>query len=133
MQLPVALERTILTSAARTASGASSAQLNTGGHRGVLIVVDVTAVSGTTPTLTPAVQGLDPVSGKWVDLHSDAAAISTTGTYTYVLYPGVSETVGTGGLTKASSGVLPRQWRFQYAIGGTSPSFTFSVGAVLIP
>lgn len=118
---------TILSSAARTASGQSDAQSNWQ-YRGVRLYLDVSAVSGTSPTLDAKVQTKDPVSGTWVDLPNASFAQKTgAGTDTLVIFPGVTATANRG-----VSDALDKNWRIDYTIGGTSPSFTFSVGAVYI-
>jgi len=118
---------TILASGARTTPGASSDQTNHNA-RGIILIVNVTAVSGTAPTLDVDVEAKDPVSGNYVVIAS-MTQITTTGTYIIVLYPGAIDDqakVDNQGLP------LPRTWRVAYAIGGTTPSFTFSVGGMYI-
>ena len=117
---------TVLSSADRTSSSTSPVQTNYNG-RGVIVSVNVTAVSGTSPTLTIAIQGIDPVSGATYAILTASTAISATGIYTYCVYPGAS-----GGFTQIVSAPLPRQWQVAYTIGGTTPSFTFSVGAAVV-
>ena len=50
-----------------------------------------------------------------------------TGTANLMLYPGVAETANV-----SVSDVLPKMWRVVATIGGTTPSFTFSLGASVI-
>ena len=114
---------TLLASAAQTATVNTAAQSNTNA-RGVTVTVDVTAVSGTSPTLTPSIEAQDPVSGAWYALDGAATAITATGLYTYQLYPGATG----GAVTQATSLALPAAWRVAFTIGGTTPSFTFSAG-----
>jgi len=96
-------------------------------HRGVIAWIDITAVPGT-DTVTLAVQGKDPTSGKYYTLGSDSAR-STTGLFACLVYPGVTDTqtimAGESGL------VLPRTWRVRVSHSGTG-TFTYSVGACLI-
>lgn len=78
--------------------------------------LDVTAASGTTPTLDVKIQEKDPVSGKYFDLVSFTQATAIT-----------SERKNYG------SGVgelLGKVIRFVATIGGTTPSFTFSLSMV---
>lgn len=112
----------VLPSAARTASGVSADQVNSVG-RGVQLVVDVTAISGTSPTFTVTVEGKDPASDKYYTLLT-SAALSAVGTTVLTVYPGV-----TAAANVAASQALPRTWRVSYAIAGTTPSVTASVGA----
>ena len=111
-------DTTILGSAARTSSGQSN-DIDCGFAKEVFIVVDVTAVSGTGPTLDVKVTCKDPVSGKYRDLYS-FAQFSAIGTADQHIGPGLETNKGLGS-----------KIRVEYTIGGTDPSFTFSVGAVL--
>lgn len=98
-------------SSAKTASGNSAAALTNASGRNAHFFVNVTAASGTTPTLVVRVQLQDPVGLGWVDLPG-AATASITAT----------------GLTLLTVTNLPRTYRLAWTIGGTTPSFTFSVG-----
>jgi len=76
--------------------------------------LDVTAKSGTSPTLNVVIVTKDPVSGKWFTLVSFTQATDVT----------TERKVVTGNL----GAFLAATW----TIGGTAtPTFTFSVGAVL--
>lgn len=116
-------------SAARTTSG-NSATLNVPGDCvGVHIVLDITAASGTTPTLDVRVQRFDYLSQKWIDLPSAAFAQKTgTGTDDLVIYPGVAETAN-----RSVSDVIGKEIRLAWTIGGTTPSFTFTLSCIWIP
>lgn len=100
---------TFLPSAAVTASG-NSGELNLYDHDEALIFLDVTEASGTSPTLDVTVQTKDP-NGKWYDLVSFAQKIAV------------------GQEAKAIS-VYGENLRIAYTVGGTTPSFTFSVTAI---
>jgi len=121
------IEATVLSSAARTASGNSADQTNHNA-RGILIIIDVTAVSGTSPTLQIRVQAKCPVSGKYYTI-AQTATWSTIGTRAMAVYPGASDSQA---LMDNNEVPLPRTYRVRYIIGGTNPSFTFSVGAMYI-
>lgn len=89
-----------------------------------IFYIDVTAVSGTTPTLTAQLQTRDPASQKWVNITwAVTASIIATGTYTLTVW---------SSLTAVANSVvnypLPTTLRIAYTIGGTTPSFTFSAG-----
>lgn len=125
VQAPV----TVLVSAARTATESSVAQANDGRGRGLLLVLDVTAASGTTPTLDVKLQAQDAVSGQWVDVPGAAFAQKTaTGTAMLIVYPGMVETANT-----RVSYVAPKIWRAVSTIAGTTPSFTFSLAGYYLP
>jgi hypothetical protein len=107
-------------SAAETATTAG-AGVATGPDGGsVLVTVAITAASGTTPTMTVAIEG--SVDGStWVTL-------GTFGANGYV--HGTPATPPTNFTTTASkSGVFPSMpfVRYSSTIGGTTPSFTYSV------
>jgi hypothetical protein len=123
--------RTVSASTARTATW-NSGDLNNNEHRGIMVVVRVTTGSAT-PSVVPSIQGKDPVSGAYFQLHADIAAITATTatTFVYVLYPGVEETEGTGGVTQMESGVLPKTFRILFT-HGDADSITYSVSACLL-
>lgn len=115
---------TIETSTARTTTANGTTITNASG-RGAMFYINVSAASGTTPTLVVQLQVQDPVSTSWIDVTGAATAtITTTGLSMLTVCPGISEAAN----TKVSQG-LPRVFRFRWTIGGTTPSFTFSIGA----
>lgn len=101
---------TFLSSAARTTSG-ESGELNLSYGDEILVFLDVTAVSGTSPTLDVKVQTKGP-DGKWYDIASFA------------------QKTGTGNEAKAITN-YGEILKVVYTIGGTTPSFTFSVTGVV--
>lgn len=120
-------QATVLASAVRTSTANSDDQVNRFA-RGVRLYLDVTAASGTTPTLDVKVQTKDPVSSTYIDLPGAAfSQKTTTGSDDLTIYPGVAETAN-----ETVSDALSRTWRVVATIGGTTPSFTFSVGAAYI-
>jgi hypothetical protein len=115
-------------SSAKTASGNSAAAITNHSATGVQLFVNVSAASGTTPTLAVRVQVQDPVGSGWVDLPGAVTASITGVSLTLLtIYPGVTVTANS-----SISAPLPRTWRIAWTIGGTTPSFTFSVGAQYI-
>jgi hypothetical protein len=105
------------TSAAVTSSG-STGRLNVENGVSTLAVnVNVAAVAGTSPTLNVYLEGLDAV-GNWYLLWQPAQ-ITVAGS--------VPTSVGPGCATNV---VVPPSVRFRWVLGGTSPSFTFSVSIV---
>lgn len=119
----------VLASAARTVA-ASSAGLTNHNSRGVMIVLDVTAASGTGGL---QVRICGRINGQDAYLNAAPTAIVSTGRYFYELYPG-SSTAGTGGsnnINQRTSGVLPRTWVLTVDVGDAS-SYTYSVSASLI-
>jgi hypothetical protein len=117
------------TYAARTATVTGAGRLNPNLARGLILVVDVTAV--TTSTLTPSVQVFDPGTGNYADVLG-ATALSGTGTFTYVYHPTPG---GAGaGVTKAviaPNAPLP-QFRFVFTKGDSS-SWTWASAWSFVP
>lgn len=114
---------TLLASAARTATTNSSDQTNYNG-RGVEITLDVTVVPGG-DTITLSIESKDPASGNYTTLLT-GAAISTTGTRRYVLYPGVGAVAN-----QLVSDILSRTWRVKVT-HSAGTSFTYSVGYAVV-
>ena len=109
-------------SAARTATVAGAAVTNYNAA-GAVITINVTAASGTTPTLVAKLQYTPDGGTTWIDYTAKpvTTTISATGQTTLVVYPGVAEVANS-----AVSLPLPRFVRMHYTIGGTTPSFTFA-------
>ena len=113
---------TILSSAARTATGQSASvtvpDWQPADPRSVSIFVNVTAQSGTTPTLDIAVQW--SVDGtNWYPVDGTADSISQ--------YAAVT------GLKAKQFTVKGPYYRISYVIAGTTPSYTFDVKAAYQP
>lgn len=108
------------------ASGArTTAQTTADQHSfadGIIVIVDVT-VKAAGGSLTPSIQGKDPVSGNYYDILT-ATAISATGTYTYYVGPGTGTNTA---LTKCATVGLPDPWRVSMAVGN-GDSWTYSIG-----
>lgn len=108
----------LLPSAARTTSGRSD-QFDVGGYASAAVIeIRVTAVAGTTPTLDVDLE--DTFDGtnwnKVADINS--AAITAAGVT--VVRLNLANTPTTNRL------------RLNYTVGGTTPSFTFSVKAYFV-
>jgi len=116
-------EIVVFASAARTAS-VDSADFENMNGRGVKVVIDATASSGS-PSAVFTIQGKDPASGKYYTLLASAAIIGT-GTTVLTVYPGI-----TPDENAAADDVLSRHWRVSVA-NGNSDSITYSVGACTI-
>lgn len=107
-------EGEILASASRTANG-TSADITIPIGSKLAVFLDVTAATGTNPTLDVVVQTKDPVSGKYFSI----------GTFTQKTGVG-SEAIFIGG--GADTEFATKTIRVEYTLGGTDPDFTFSVG-----
>jgi hypothetical protein len=113
---------------AKTATG-NGATITNVGNKGVQILVNMGAVSGTTPTAVLKVQGSTDAGTNWYDIPgATTASLVATGLYGITIYPGVAVTAGTtiSGTTATASMVIPRTWRMVWTIGGTTPSFTIT-------
>jgi hypothetical protein len=104
----------MLPSGARTSSSQTTAT-DVGKYKEAIVFIDVTGVSGTSPTLDVKFQTQDPISLKWFDVTD----------LTFTQKTAISSEM------KAKSGLLGSKLRCSYTIGGTTPSFTFSVGLIL--
>jgi hypothetical protein len=100
-------------------------QINYNG-RGLKLVIDVTAISGTSPTLTVTIQGKDPTSGKYFTILA-SAALNATATTVLTVYPGQAVAANV-----SANDILPRTFRVIAVVGGTGPSVTATVAASLI-
>ncbi|MDQ3760981.1 MAG: hypothetical protein M3460_04580 [Actinomycetota bacterium] len=101
-------EETVVTSAARTATGNSGTLSGYGGANTLRAQLDVTAASGTSPTLDVVIQ--DTLDGtNW----------NTVGTF--------AQKTATGREVINVTTAFADRLRVLYTIGGTTPSFTFSV------
>jgi hypothetical protein len=122
---------TLLESAARTETAVSSDVVLNGENlnvKGGYITLDVTAVL-TTPVITLSVELKDPLSGQYETLVSATSGVTTTGTHTYLIYPGVGSAADD--VTQVTEYVLPPIWRVQVEHADTDP-ITYSVGAALV-
>lgn len=119
-------EVTLVTLAAQGVGTVSSADQTNVGSRGVTVIVDITAITGTTPTLTVVIEGKDPASGKYFTLLS-SAALNAVATTVLSVYPGL-----TASANVAANAALPKTWRVRTVTGGTGPSVTATIGACVI-
>ena len=115
VMLALAQQATLHTSAAETAT-VTGADVDTEQLGSANFYLDVTAVTGTTPTLDVKIQEKDPVSGKYFDLFSftQKTAISSE-----------RKSYGSG-----AGELLGKVIRYVATIAGTTPSFTFSLSMV---
>ena len=95
---------------------------------GILVVLDVTAASGT-GGLTLRINAHDQASSQAVPLNAAPTAVTATGTTSYALYP---FGVVAGSVTQATSFYLPRMFSISVAVGDAS-SYTYSLGYCLLP
>jgi hypothetical protein len=121
-------------SGAKTASFNTAAQTNRNA-RGAFMLLNIGAVSGTSPLLTVNLQWSPDGGTTWTNLGPTSAGISAVGSLALLIYPtNLSQTPGatpTTLTTNASQTMLinaplPRTWRLAISIGGTTPSFNFN-------
>ncbi|MCK5605280.1 hypothetical protein KAR91_25535 [Candidatus Pacearchaeota archaeon] len=111
-----------LASAARTATTNSDDQTNSR-HKGCHIIIDVTVDGG--GSLTPKIQGKDPLSGKYYDILV-GSAISAVGTTILKVYPGL-----TASANSIENDIVPSKFRIVVTAGDAN-SMTYSVGVNLV-
>lgn len=125
----------VVNAASAAAATVSTGDLVNNSFLGLLLVLDVTALTGTTPTLQIVIEGKDAASGKYVNL-ATFATVNSVATFAYILGPfnptlvaaGVSG-VASSGITSAAFGILPGTFRVRVVGGGTITAASFTVGA----
>lgn len=118
----------LLDSAARTSNTSSGVQANPE-HRGVILLLDVTAASGT-GGLIPQIRFHDPITAASKIVWGIPQPILATGTYVYVHYPGVSLSH-----SNAVQYVVPLPLAAFWSVivtHGDGSSYTYSLSAYLI-
>lgn len=115
-------ERLLLTSSTKTITGnTNTTPLQVGDFKEAVVALNVTAASGTTPTLDVKIQTSDDGGSTWYDL----VYPNTTTPVAFAQATGVSKKL------ISLSGAFGDYLSIVYTIGGTSPSFTFAVKVVL--
>lgn len=116
----------ILTFAAAGAGTTNSNDQVNPSSRGVAIILDITAKSGTIDVVV-TIQKKDSASGKYIDVLS-SVSVTATGTTVYLVHPDL-----TAAANSIAKDILFEQWRVKVVSGaGSTPSFTATVGAVLL-
>lgn len=121
-------------SGTKTATFAGATQTNYN-HRGAIITVKLGTVSGTSPTLNATLQWSPDAGTTWLNMAAATSnATATNNTISILAYPtnwsvaGATPAALTLGSTVSQvlNVALPRTWRINYTIGGTSPSFAIT-------
>lgn len=120
------LETGTLLSHTAASTGSNSGDLDATRHKGILLYVHVSAITGTSPTLTVTIQGKSPVSGQYHTILA-SAAISATGLTVLKVYPGLTAAANT-----VANDCLPCTYRVSTTIGGTTPAVTAQISGVLV-
>lgn len=105
-------------------AGATGTNLNATQYRGIMVFVNVTAITGTSPTLTVSIKGQSPQGVDYTILTS--AAITATGQTVLTVYPSLPASANV-----TAQSTIPCAVHVDYAIGGTGPSVTGTIAAVL--
>jgi len=93
-----------------TSNTAGATQTNPG-TRGALITVEVTAATGSTQLHLQ----FSPDGGvTWINYDSGAISVGGAGSYTFLVYPGISGTY----VNEAIAYPLPQLWRMNYGVSG---------------
>lgn len=115
----------ITLAAAGAGTTLSSDQVNPS-SRGVAVIVDITAKSGTIDVVV-TIQKKDSASGKYIDVLS-SVSLTATGTTVYLMHPDLTA-VG----NSIAKDILFEVWRVKVVCGaGSTPSCTATIGAVLL-
>lgn len=117
--------QSFVTLTAASASGHTSDIQNVNA-RGLKVVVDITAISGTSAKLTVTVKAKDQLSGKYYTILT-SADLDSTGTTVLTVYPGLTAVSNV-----TVSDVLPATYQISYVIAGTGPSVTATIGGCLL-
>lgn len=114
-------------SGTKTATFAGNTMLNEY-HRGAIIFVRCGTVSGTTPTMSCQLQHTYDDGTTWANLGAAMTNITATnGTAALNVYPAAGTTSMGSSVTGVVTNVsLPRKWRINYTLGGTTPSFALT-------
>lgn len=128
-----AIRFSVAASAAQTATGQGGG-VAVAGITEMIITLDVTAVSGTTPTLTFYMQASRDGGSTWFDLPHQGALVLISADQ-----QGSSSPAGNRNVVSLATTTFKALARYQvfgdyvrpaWVIGGTTPSFTFQVDAV---
>ncbi len=94
--------------------------------QGCKITLDITVVTGTTPTLDLKVQYYDAASGKWIDITGASMTQKTTAAVTddLTIFPSIAAVAN-----RAVSNNPGRRYRVLVTLGGGTPDYTMSLGA----
>ena len=115
---------------AAAGAGTTTQVVSIPGARGVMIIINNTAVAGgTLPTLTVNVNGVvDDGSGTtYTLLDSAAIAAGTVGVTTLTVFPGAPVTTNV-----SANSIIPSNLSISAVVGGTSPVVTATISIALI-
>lgn len=103
------------------------------GYRGLRLVIYNTAVSGSSPTMTPLFRSKDTASNIYGNINGSLANVTSASVfYAYGLHPNFP-TDTTNGYTNRISNILTSIFDISFTLGGSTPSFTCSMSMELLP
>lgn len=105
-------------------TGVTGTNLDTSQCKGMIVFINVTAITGTTPTLTVTLKGIDPASGTAYTILA-SSAINATGLTVLRVYPALPASANS-----TANDVVPTTCRIDTTIGGTTPAVTATVSAI---
>ena len=108
-------------------TGVSSPIFPTHQSRGIVVFVNVTALTGTTPSLTVTIKGCIDGSATATYTLLASAAITATGLTVLTVYPTMAASANS-----VAQNSTPAFTRIDTVIGGTTPAVTATVSAVLL-
>lgn len=125
VELPV-----LITNAGATVGTVSSASQTNTYHKGVICTFNMSAHTNS-PSTTVVVQGFDPISSSWYTMGTSGAITADATPTSLMVYPGIQTASLSTGMT--GFGVhLPRRWRVQNVLAGTTPVVTSTTGCELL-
>lgn len=113
--LPSSNEQSGVSPVTVTATGNSREYPELGSFQRAIFFLNVTAVSGTSPTLTVTVQAYNPIAEVWHDLVAFPQQTAVTSTL----------------VTPLTADLYYQTYRVRWVVAGTTPSFTFSCGTIV--
>jgi hypothetical protein len=120
---PVATSVNLFNHVGASAGTNGSDITNTSTKTCLKVICNVSAITGTSPTITVTVQGRDFVAGTYYTILA-STAVGTTGVITLAVGPGLAN------VANVSAGdILPATWRVITTIGGTGPAVSATVTA----
>ena len=117
---------TLITHTAASA-GVTTPTLDARQGRGMLVFINITAITGTSPTLTVTLKGSIDAAATATYTILASAALNATGLTVLKVYPGL-----TASANVAANDAVPMNVQVSTAIGGTGPSVTATISAVLL-
>lgn len=118
-------------------TGVGAGTYNTGNlsvvnFKGCTVILNATTVTGTGPTLNVQILGVDPTSATTWPLLTTTSGMTGAGTTAHTLYPGLTTALAIStSVGSYQNGILPTVIQISVITAGTTPSFTFTVGAIL--